>query len=151
MRVNTKDLICGLVFIAMGAFFALNAFATMRVGRAFDMGPGYFPTVVGFILAGFGLAILVGSLGRVREAFGPTPWRGIFLVTAAVLFFALTARSLGMLASLFVATLFASLSTGQLTLRTALLLSLALTAFNITVFVYALRLPYPLFGPWLGG
>ena len=115
------------------------------------MGPGYFPILLGIVLAMFGAVIAIGSIGKPCEPFGRVPWRGVILVTAAVVFFAVTARSLGMLSALFIATMLASYSTPQATLGSALGLSAGLTAFNILVFVKALGLRYPIIGPWLSG
>jgi hypothetical protein len=43
----------------------------------------------------------------------------------------------------------ASLSTDKNNWRTATLISAVLTVFCILVFIYALRLPYDVIGPWL--
>ena len=76
-------------------------------------------------------------------------WRGVGLVTGAILFFGLTVRGLGMAPALGGATLLAALSTERNSPLFALLLSLCLTAFCVLLFVYALQLPYAAIGPWL--
>jgi hypothetical protein len=151
MRVNIRELAGGAMFVAIGAFFALNAWFGLRIGQAFSMGPGYFPIVLGLVLIGLGLAVAAGGRGRPAERLGPVPWRGIVLVTAAVVFFAFAGRKLGLAPSLAVATFMAAMAPQQATLVSAALLSLALTAFCVAVFVHALGLPYPVIGPWLGG
>jgi hypothetical protein len=151
MRVNGRDMACGTLFIAIGLFFALNAWWGLRIGRAFEMGPGYFPILLGSLLAGLGAFITIGSLGKPSEAFGFGAWRGTVMVCLAVVFFAVTARPLGMLPSLLVSTFIAAYATKEATFRSAIILSLVLSAFNIGLFVYALRLPYPVIGPWLAG
>jgi hypothetical protein len=151
MRANTRDVACGMVFVALGLFFALNAWMGLRIGHAFEMGPGFFPILLGGLLAALGSAIVIGALGKPGVAIGRISWRGIGLVSLSVLFFALTARGLGMLPALLVSTFVAAYSTTQATLRSALILSLVLSAFNTALFVYALRLPYRVIGPWLTG
>lgn len=151
MPINRKDLACGLLFVAIGAGFALHAWANLRIGRAFAMGPGFFPVALGLILAAFGAIVALGSFNRPAEAFGAVPWRGVALILGAVLFFAVAVRRLGFAPTIFIATGMAALSTPRATWRGTLLLGLAMTAFATLTFVFALRLPYPVIGPWLGG
>ena len=116
------------------------------------MGPGYFPILLGLILIGFGLAIAICGARRIRRRrSGSVSWRGVGLVTASIVFFALTVRGLGMAPALGGATMLAALSTDRNSPLFAIVLSLCLTAFCILVFVFALRLPYAVIGPWLGG
>lgn len=149
MQVNPKDIAAGAIFIAIGLFFGLNAWMNLRIGKAFSMGPGFFPVVLGAILVALGLAIMVTAYGRQPEAFGSVPWRGIGMVMFAVIFFAVTVRGLGMAPSLGIATVVAAMSSGRISLPAAILVSIALTAFCVLVFIYALSLPYPVIGPWL--
>jgi hypothetical protein len=151
MRVNYKDLASGALFVAIGLFFALNAWFGLRIGRAFAMGPGYFPAVLGLVLVGFGLVIAALSLGKPAEPIGPVPWRGIALVIGAVVFFAAFGRSVGVAPSLALTTFAGALATKKTSLKEAIVLSLALSAFCTATFIYALGLPYPAIGPWLGG
>jgi hypothetical protein len=151
MRLNLRDLAAGALFIAIGSFFALSAIFNLSIGRALSMGPGYFPVLLGLILIGFGLAIAISGAADPAAPFGPVSWRGVGLVTASIVFFALTVRGLGMGPALGGATLLAALSTDRNSPLTAILLSLALTAFCLLVFVIALRLPYAIIGPWLRG
>ncbi len=151
MQLNTKDVAAGLLFIAIGAFFALNAWFNLRIGRALNMGPGYFPLLLGVILIGFGGAIAVNAINKPQEVFGKVSIRGIVLVIGAVFVFGLTARKLGLGPSLILTTFMASMSTDRATLISSILLSIGLSIFCVLVFVYALGLPYPVIGPWLGG
>ncbi len=151
MQVNTKDVAAGLLFIFIGGFFALNSVIHLRIGRALNMGPGYFPLMLGLILIGFGIAIAVNAFGKPEELIGKVSVRGVVLVIGSVVFFGLTARKLGLAPSLAVATFMASMSTDRATLISSILLSIGLAIFCVLVFVYALGLPYPVIGPWLGG
>jgi len=150
MRLNPKDLAAGAIFIAIGAFFALNAWFNLAIGQAFSMGPGYFPVLLGLVLIGLGVAIVLAGIGKPTSPFGDVSWRGITLVTASIVFFALTVRGLGLAPALGGATVLAALSARNSPLF-ALVLSLCLTAFCVLVFIYALRLPYAVIGPWLRG
>ena len=68
MRLNLRDLAAGALFIAIGSFFALSAFLNLPIGRAFAMGPGYFPMLLGLILIGFGLAIAIAGFAQSGDA-----------------------------------------------------------------------------------
>jgi hypothetical protein len=149
MQVNPKDFAGGLLFVAIGAFFALNAWFNLRIGRATNMGPGYFPVLLGVLLVGFGLVIAVGSIRRPAEAFGKVSWRGVVLVLAAVVFFGYAVRSLGFAPTLAVATLMAAMAPDTAKPLPSLLFAVAVAVLGTLIFVYALRLPYPVFGPWL--
>ncbi|HEV7275931.1 MAG TPA: tripartite tricarboxylate transporter TctB family protein [Devosiaceae bacterium] len=151
MTINLKDLAAGALFVIIGLFFALDALFNLRIGQAFSMGPGYFPLVLGAVLVGLGLVIAMLGLNKPSESFGRVSWRGLLLVIGAVIFFAATIRGLGMVLSLGGATLMASLASGRMSWRGAALLSILLTGFCVLAFIYALRLPYPLFGGWITG
>ena len=151
MIINLKNFWAGVLFIGIGLYFALEAWLNLRVGSALNMGPGYFPIILGGILASLGLAIGLGSLGKVPEPLGAVPWRGLALVIGAILFFAFTVRGLGFAPALAGASLMAALSSGKMSLRGAVLLALAISAFGVLVFVVALRLPYPIVGRWIIG
>ena len=151
MTINLKDLAAGALFVAIGAFFALDALFNLRIGQAFSMGPGYFPLVLGGGLVGLGLVIALLGIGKTTEPIGPVPWRGIALVIGAIIYFAATVRGLGMVLALGGATLMAALATGRMSWRAASLVSIVITGFCVLAFIYALRLPYPLFGRWITG
>ena len=113
------------------------------------MGPGYFPVLLGLVLVGLGGAIAYSAVGKPQEAFGMVAWRGITLVTVGIVFFAVTVRGLGMAPSLAIASFLAARASGRLSLLGSLLLAIGLSAFCVVLFIYALRLPYPVIGNWL--
>jgi hypothetical protein len=145
---SRKDLIAGLIFIAFGIAFGATAW-TYSLGTALRMGPGYFPLVLGGALALLGALITTGALKGGDEKLGPIPWRGVLLLTAAVLFFGFSVRRLGLVPALFVASFLAALSSTRTTIVAALVTAVALTVFCVLIFVEALGMPVPLFGTWL--
>ena len=149
MKVNIKDLAAGSMFVGIGLFFTISAWLTLPIGQAFAMGPGYFPLVLGVVLTMCGLGIGAVGIGKPTEAFGRVSWRGLGLVMASIIFFGLTVRGLGFAPALFVSVLFAALASGHLSWRTSLIVSAILTVFCVGVFIYALRLPYPIIGGWI--
>jgi hypothetical protein len=144
-----KDVIAGIIFAAFGFAFAL---ASLRydLGTALRMGPGYFPLVLGGVLALLGLAIVAqGFLSGAAAPIGPIPWRGLALLTLAVFFFGFAVRRLGLAPALFGAVLLAAFSSTRTTALVALAMAIGLTALCSLIFVELLGLPVPLLGPWL--
>ena len=150
MPINLKELASGLVFVVIGGFFAGNAALYLRMGTSLNMGPGYFPFILGLVLIGLGIAIAVSGMKTPAEPAPPIPWRGMVLVISAIVFFGVTVRGLGFGPSLFTATALAAASSGRMSWTGIAVLSLVLTVFSVAVFVHALGLPYPVFGRWLG-
>jgi hypothetical protein len=63
MKIKSqKDFWSGLMFVGSGLFFAFWAMAFYQMGTAVRMGPAYFPTVLGFLLAVLGALVLLESL-----------------------------------------------------------------------------------------
>jgi hypothetical protein len=149
MQKSVRDLLAGLIFIAFGLTFA-GISLTYDLGTALRMGPGYFPFVLGLLLTLLGLAIAIeGFLKGEDAAIGTIPWRGLLLITAAVLVFGLGVKRLGLAPSLFVAVFLAALSSARTGIVAALVMALGLTVLCILIFVEGLGMPVPLLGPWL--
>jgi hypothetical protein len=148
-KFDTPNLLCGLLFIGLGLFFALQSL-TLDLGTAFRMGPGYFPLILACALILFGGIILAQSLRVEGEPIGPIAWRGMLLILPAPIFFGLTVRGLGFVPAIFLAALIASFASSKMKPLTAVVLSFCLTIFSVLVFSYGLGLPFRRFGPWLG-
>jgi hypothetical protein len=114
------------------------------------MGPGYFPLLVGGILAALGLAIVLKGLvaGEVLT-FGAIPWRAVAVIVLAVLFFGFTVRRLGFVPTCAVTALLTTLASSRVRLLTAVAVAAGLTVASTLIFVVALQLRIPLWGPWL--
>lgn len=152
MTFNSRDTLAGGFFIAVGLFFCVNAWVKLPIGTAFQMGPGYFPIVLGVILAGLGVAIVFRGDGASEgESMGTIPIRGALLTSIAPLAFGLTVERLGLVVSLVITLLIAAPASYKVGPLFALGLAAALTLFCVIVFHYGLGLPIPLFGPWLSG
>lgn len=67
VHASRDNLLAGAVFTLFGGAFAYTA-STYEVGSLLSMGPGYFPLVLGLILAALGVVIMAsGLLARRRE------------------------------------------------------------------------------------
>jgi hypothetical protein len=149
MQRDLTDILAGLVFIAFGLAFAVMA-TSYQIGSTLRMGPGYFPFVLGCILAVLGGVIATkGFLAGEGEAIGAIPWRAVALIIGAVLFFGLSVRGLGLIPSVFVTALVSGFASRRTGLALGLLVTVGLTILCILVFVVALRVRVPLVGPWI--
>jgi hypothetical protein len=145
------DILAGLIFVAFGLAFA-GASLRYELGTPLRMGPGYFPLVLGGILVLLGLLVMgkgfiPGSDGEVR--LGSVPWRGLILIVVAVLFFGLTVRGLGLVPATAVTALLTALASSRTGILAAVAIAAGLTVLCVLIFVLALQLRLPLFGPWL--
>ena len=148
MQVNTRDAAAGVIFIVFGGLFVLGALGLER-GTAFRMGPGFFPLVLAGLLIALGLAVIIKSVGSMSPAMSAVPWRALALVLSAPVIFGLTVRGLGLLPAVAAVVLISAFASQRVSVRLALILMAGLTGFCVLVFGVGLKLPIPLFGPWL--
>lgn len=148
-RRALRDILAGGIFIAFGLAFALGALA-YNIGTPLRMGPGYVPLVLGGLLAALGAGVIIkGFIAGEGEAIGRVEWRGVLLIMAAVLFFGMTIRGLGVIGALFGASLLAALARSRTSWREALVIAIGLTALSVVIFIFGLQLRLPLVGPWI--
>jgi len=149
VRRALKDIMAGAVFIALGAAFGTGALA-YQIGSPLNMGPGYIPLALGIILIGFGVLIIAkGFIAGEGEPVGTVDWRAVVMITAALVFFGLTIRGLGVAGALLGSSLLAALARSATSIREALVIAVALTALSVVVFIFALQLRLPLSGDWI--
>jgi hypothetical protein len=149
VRRALKDILAGAIFIAFGLAFALGSLG-YEIGTPLNMGPGYLPLALGLLLAGLGGMIIVkGFIAGSDEPIGVIEWRAVVLITAALLFFGITFRGLGVIGALFGATLLAALARSATSWREAIVIAAGLTVLSILIFIVALQLRLPLIGPWI--
>jgi Tripartite tricarboxylate transporter TctB family len=154
-RLNGKravtDILAGLIFVAFGLAFAI-ASLRYQLGTPLRMGPGYFPLVLGGILVLLGLLIVGKGFvagASPEERLGSLPWRALLLIVVAVLFFGLTVRGLGLIPATAVTALLTALASYRTGILAAVAIAAGLTVLCVLIFVLALQLRLPLFGPWL--
>lgn len=156
--LNRRDSVAGLVFMLFGVAAAVGATA-YPLGSAMRMGAGYFPLLLGVVLALLGAAVLLRSVhlgeggegGDGREAetslAATLRWRPALCVGAGVVAFAVLAPRQGLLLSIVVMTLLSGLASeggaAGVRARELLGLSAVLAAFGVAVFSFGLGLPLP--------
>lgn len=138
-----KDFWAGLMFLAFAAIAIVTA-SGYSMGRGGRMGPGYFPSLLGWALAFLGVILLVRSLAFKGEAVERIQPRALLVLVFSVLVFAVAIQPLGLVAALILTTFIAAFATPEARWLEAAALSVALTALTCAIFVLVLRLPLPL-------
>ena len=145
---HNKDFLAGLLYIAIGALAVVIA-RDYPMGSAMRMGPGYFPTGLGVILCLFGVYLMVRGIRTGGKMESGWTWRPLAFITLSIVLFGFLLDRAGMITAL-IAMFFAAAAAGrEFRFKEVLLLTVVMGAFAAAVFLYGLRLPYPLFpGFW---
>lgn len=144
---NPKDFWAGVLYIVVGVAAAWIA-RDYTLGTAVRMGPGYFPTVLGAILAIVGLAAMVRSFLVPGEPVGMFAFKPLLIVIGSTLLFGAIVRAGGLAVALPVFVLLGAAASIKFRAGTAVVLAAGLTLFCILVFVKGLGIPLPILGTW---
>ena len=141
---DIHDIVGGLLRTAAGLFFPLYG-SRYTMGSADRMGPGYFPIVLGWVLAVLG--ILVALPAWWRQGTGITvQWKNLLWCVASLAVFALTLKPLGVVVSTFLTCVLA-LVPSRMTLRTRLTVCAVVSVITVLIFPVALQMILPIW-PW---
>jgi hypothetical protein len=114
-------------------------------GSSMRMGPGYFPTILGGLLALLGAAVLVRGLLVRDEPIGRVEVGTTLLILAAVALFALTVERLGIVVSVALVVLVSALPSGHFRWHEVTVLALVMAGLAVGLFTYGLGLPFKVF------
>lgn len=147
---NPKDLIAGLLFITIGLGFVWFG-ADYTFGTAQRMGPGYFPTILGYVLAGLGVFIVIRRVRPDRREGPPVAMKPLAVITLAIILFGLTVRDAGLGPAVVLLVLISAYGSIHFRFWIALLLALGLSMGSTLLFVKGLGLSLPILGRWFVG
>ena len=141
---NHRDLWAGVMFFVMGVTFVYLS-QQYQVGTAAKMGPGYFPTILGGLLALLGILIAVGAFAKSNQAaeLSPVGWRELVLILLSVALFALALPRLGMVLSIVILIGVSAFASHEFRLRDTIIAAIVLIAMSYFVFVKGLELQFP--------
>lgn len=141
---NQKDFISGLMFIAIGAFFAILA-RSYQMGTPAKMGSGYFPFWLGVLLGLLGLFVLLGSLKSTapESGIGKWDWKSVLWVTVSVLIFAISLPYAGLVVSLVVLIFVSAMASHEFHWKGTLVSAVLLNVIAYFAFVWGLKLQFP--------
>lgn len=162
MKIKSqKDFFAGLMFLVVGGGFAWGA-TTYSVGTGARMGPGYFPLLLGVILAIIGAAIMfkatvVETVGG--DKIGKWAWRQIVFIIGANLIFGVLLAGLpsfgipamGLIIAIYGLTFMASLAGNQFKFLEVFILATVLAVGSYVAFVWALALQFPVWPSFIAG
>jgi hypothetical protein len=146
---SPKDFWAGLMFIAFGLFFMIGG-RNYHLGSAAHMGPAYFPTMLGGLLAVIGGFVFFRSLAAKGEKVAAIPLRLLFWITLSLLGFGYLLQPIGLVLSLAVLIVLSAWAGHEFKLREVLLLSVVLIILSVVVFAKGLGLPFPLWPKFPG-
>jgi hypothetical protein len=134
-----------LIVVGGGAFWIALGYT---MGTASEMGPGYFPRVLGGILVALGIATMVNGLrGREGARVGGWPWKGIALVLGSVITFGLLAPKYGIVAASVILIFGSGFAAHEVNVKWLALSAVLLAALAAAVFVFLLGVELPIW-PW---
>jgi hypothetical protein len=158
---DQKDFFGGLLFTVIGGAFAYGA-STYQVGDAARMGPGYFPLLLGVILAVMGGVIIIQSLLRGQPDGGPVgKWAFkplLFVLGANIAFGALLVGlpsiglpGFGLVVAIFALVIIASFAGDSFNLKEVLVLCAILSVGSYLAFIKLLALQFPVWPTFITG
>lgn len=139
----SQDLLAALIFMAIGAA-ALWFGADLDPGTSSELGPGYLPRAIGWIVLGMGALTGLRSIWVQSAAVGPVNLGPIILILAACAVFALLVKGAGFVIASALTILISLFAMGRPKLLYALGMITLLPAVLALVFVVGLGLPFEL-------
>jgi hypothetical protein len=141
---SQQDFWSGVMFMAAGAFFS-GFGVTYNMGTAAKMGPGYFPFWLGALLMVLGAIVAIKALSpnKAKDEVAAFDWKSILLVLGAVCVFGLLLRPAGLVVAIAALVVISSLASHEFGWKGTVLNLIILLVLCLSVFVYGLKLQFP--------
>ena len=144
MKIKSpKDFWAGLMFIVFGVFFLVVA-RNYQMGSAVRMGPAYFPTVLGGLMAVLGGIVLFQSLVIEGPNVPKLSFKPLFFISLSLVLFGYLLKPLGFVLDLVVLIFVCAFGGHEFRAKEVAILTVVLIVFSVLVFVKGLTLPFPL-------
>jgi hypothetical protein len=162
MKIKSqKDFFSGLMFMAVGLAFAWGA-TTYTIGEGARMGPGYFPLVLGLLLAALGAFIVFEAVvveTEDGEPIGKWAWKPLGFIIAANLLFGVLLGGLpsiglpamGMILAIYGLTIVSALAGDEFKLKEVLILGTVLAIGSYLAFIVLLKLQFQVWPTFITG
>jgi hypothetical protein len=158
---SQKDFVSGLMFLAVGIAFGWGA-TNYNIGEGARMGPGYFPLMLGILLAVIGLAVLLGSMvveTEDGEKIGSIAWKPLIFIIGANIAFGILLGGLpkigipamGLIAAIYALVFIASMAGDRFRAKEVAVLATVLAVFSWFAFVWGLKLQFPVWPTFIAG
>lgn len=142
-RRDYTDLIAGALLTIVGVAVALYAMR-YQMGNSARMGPGYFPTVLGYLLAFLGVLVMLPALRR-QGHLPEVHWRPLLAILCGITGFGLTVRGFGIVPATFLLVGISVFAQHKVRLLHTLLLGVGLSVLGVLVFIEGLGVILPVF------
>ena len=162
MRIKSqKDFFAGLLFLALGVAFALGA-RTYNVGTGARMGPGYFPLMLGVVLAIMGAVEVFKSMvieTATGDKVGKFVWRPVGYIVGANLAFgvllgglpSIKLPAMGLIVAIFALTIISAKAGTEFKWKEILILSAILAVGSYLAFILLLKLQIQVWPTFISG
>lgn len=135
MHAIHKDLLGGSLLAAFGAFVAIYAMATLRIGSLQNVGPGGMLAACGILLVLIGIPIAIGGL-RGGESIPPIERRPLAAILGSIAAFGILIGPTGLVPAVIAQVVISALAEetinwGRLVMTTAILVVLAILVFQV--------------------
>ena len=156
-----KDFFSGLMFMGVGVAFAWGA-TTYSVGEGARMGPGYFPLMLGVLMAILGAAITFKALVVETEGgdkIGKWAWKPLVFIILANLTFgvllgglpSIKLPAMGMIIAIYALTFISSMAEPGWKVKNTAILATVLAIGSYVAFVLVLKLQFPVWPTFITG
>jgi len=148
---NKQDFWSGVMFVVLGAGFALGA-TNYSMGTAARMGPGYFPFWLGVCLAVLGAVVSINAFKEKAEEneVDRFDFRILGIIIGSVVFAGIVLDILGIYITVFLLVFLSSLASHQFNWKVAVTVAIFLVLFVWLAFIKGLGLIFPLWPSFMG-
>ncbi len=158
---SQKNFFSGLLFMVVGVAFAWGA-TTYKVGDGARMGPGYFPLLLGVLMAILGAVITFKALVVETEdgdKIGSWAWKPVFFIIASNLAFgvllgglpSIKLPAMGLVAAIYALILISALAGEEFKLKEVFVLATVMAIASYLAFVLLLRLQIQVWPAFITG
>ena len=145
MKIKSpKDFWSGVMFIGFGLFFMIWALVNYQMGSAVRMGPGYFPAVLGGLLAVIGAAVLIPSLTVKGPPIPTFHFRPLIFVSVGCVLYGYLMKPAGLIGATAALVFVSAFGGHEFKWKEVTILFVVLVLFSVLVFVKGLTLPFPI-------
>ncbi len=145
MRIKSpRNFWAGMMFIAFGVFAMIGALVNYQIGTAHRMGPGYFPAVLGGVLAVLGFLVLIESVAVEGPKVARMYFRPLLLISIGLVIYGYSLQYVGLVVATTILVFISAAGGHEFKWKEVALLAAVLVAFSVLVFVKGLTLPFPI-------
>jgi len=156
---SQKDFFSGLVFVVVGIAYAIGA-TNYKIGDGARMGPGYFPLLLGVLLAILGAVVIFKAMVVETvdgDKVGSFAWKPLFFIIAANLSFgvllgglpSIKFPSFGLIVAIYALVPIAAYAGDEFKAKEVFILATILAALSYIAFIWLLKLQFPVWPSFL--